>query len=116
MGTPTNAALFTKLNYEEVLEINSEKVDTELESVDGEVIRYDREGEYGKLRITRGTKAISNGEYFFRLDTRTRRGLSSDVIDAMHLGPLEAKVYTIRDKSGDVKRLLLNDIELPDPG
>lgn len=113
MGTPANSALFTRLNHAEVLEINSERAGTDLQAVDAEVIRYDREGKYGKVRITRGTRDISIGEYFFRLDTRTRRGLSSDVIDAMHLGPLAAKVYTIKDASGDVKRLLLSDIELP---
>ncbi|HZP18841.1 MAG TPA: hypothetical protein VFB16_01410 [Bauldia sp.] len=112
IGTPANANLFARLDSQEVKNLNAEIEDRTVIKARCRIIRYDRNGRYGKLASTEALPNLDQTEYFFRLSSGASRQLHSNVIDAMHLAEVKAKLTAYRNELGEIQRLVLHDVDL----
>jgi hypothetical protein len=112
IGVPADSGLFARLDYSDANAINAETEDRQRRQISCRIIRYDRNGRYGKLRTDEPGNEFGQDEFYFRLASSAPNSVHSNVIDAMHLGPVQVIVTAYRDHAGKIERLVLHDIDI----
>lgn len=104
--------LFARLDRSEFERVDAEVVSDSIETIQAEIIRYDKEGRYGKLRTYADGTVYGTNEFFFRTSSSCPKRAHSDIIDAMHHGIVIVSLTSVLDAQGNVARVILQDISL----
>ncbi|HEV2595764.1 MAG TPA: hypothetical protein VGU01_11235 [Sphingomicrobium sp.] len=90
------------LNRRMASEIETSKVDREITPIYGNIIQYNKENGWGKLRIQGET-----GVYSFSIPSDLKVGLQPTLISQMRKDLVYLQAYFVRDKAEQVTRLII---------
>lgn len=83
-------------------EIETATVDSEITPILGDVFQFNKDNGWGKIKIEEGTKVLSFNIPYDRLAS-----LKQSLIDQMKVDLVNLQTYFVRDRAGDVIRLIV---------
>ena len=105
IGEVSTKSPFVNLNRRTVENLSGNSVDPLPSMLRGSVTRFDKENGWGKFRNPEFVAPVS-----FVLPSAIRNRLRGDVIDAMKEDEVDLVFYYVRDKSGKVQYLILDNV------
>jgi hypothetical protein len=85
---------------------NDTRVDSEITPISGNIVQYNKETGWGKVRL-----AIADAPLSFSVPSDLKQELQKALLDAMDEELVDLRVYIVRDKALVPTRLILVGVE-----